>query len=69
MVLEEEIITPQVSYYKDHVKSVFSSDWALTGAVRAKCRNIKIKMITPVYSLEDFDAEGMQIIYAGGKNE
>lgn len=69
VVLAEEIITPQVSYYKDHVKSVFSSDWALTGAVRAKCKNVKIKMITPVYSLEDFDAEGMQIIYIGGANE
>lgn len=69
VVLAEEIITPQVSYYKDHVKSVFSSDWALTGAVRAKCKNVKIKMITPVYSLEDFDAEGMQIIYIGGADE
>lgn len=66
---ENDVATYQTSYYKDHVKSVFSSDWALTGAVRAKCKNIKIKMITPVYTLEDFNAEGMQIIYIGGANE
>ena len=69
VVLEEEIITPQVSYYKDHVKSVFDSDWALTGAVRAKARNVKIKMITPVFSLDGVDTQGKQIIYIGGNNE
>lgn len=68
VVLEEEIIAPQVSYYKDHVKSVFDSDWALTGAVRAKVRNVKIKMITPVFSLEGVDTQGKQIIYIGGNN-
>ncbi len=59
---------PQVSYYKDHVKSVCDSDWALTGAVRAKTRNINIKMITPVLSLEGIDTQGKQIIYLGGSN-
>ena len=59
---------PQISYYKDHVKSVCDSDWALTGAVRAKTRNINIKMITPVLSLEDIDTQGKQIIYLGGSN-
>lgn len=68
VVLDEEIITPQISYYKDHVKSVFDSDWALTGAVRAKARNVKIKMITPVFSLDGVATEGKQIIYIGGNN-
>ncbi len=64
---------PQVSYYKDHVKSVFDSDWALTGAVRAKTRNIKIKMLTPMtetlFALSDTDPSVTQIIYIGGANE
>ena len=64
---------PQVSYYKDHVKSVIDSDWALTGAVRAKTRNIKIKMITPMdaglFALADIDTSSVQIIYIGGNNE
>lgn len=68
VVTGKEIVVPQVSYYKDHVKSVFDSDWALTGAVRAKTRNINIKMITPVLSLEGIDAQGKQIIYLGGNN-
>ena len=69
VVLKKEILTEQVSYYKDHVKSVFDSDWALTGAVRAKCKNVKIKMITPVYSLDGIDVLESQIIYIGGSNE
>ncbi len=69
VVLKEEVITPQVSYYKDHVQSVFGSDWALTGAVRAKCENIKIKMITPVLSLDDVDVTDKQIIILGGYDE
>ena len=68
VVLENEIISPQVCYYKDHVKSVFDSDWALTGAVRANLKNIKIKMITPVYSLDGVNTEGKQIIYLGGSH-
>lgn len=69
VVLKNEIITPQVSYYKDHVKSVFDSDWALTGAVRAKCENVKIKMLTPVCSLDGVDTKNKQIIYIGGSYE
>lgn len=69
VVLKQEVITPQVSYYKDHVQSVFGSDWALTGAVRAKCENVKIKMITPVLSLDDTDSKDKQIIYLGGYDE
>lgn len=69
VVLDEEVVVPQVSYYKDHVKSVFDSDWALTGAIRAKCENVKIKMVTPVYSLDGIDTSDKQIIYVGGKNE
>jgi hypothetical protein len=70
VVFSEGILkpVPQTSFYKDHVKSVCDSDWALTGAVRAKTRNIKIKMITPVLSLEGVDTEGKQIIYLGGNN-
>ncbi len=69
VVLKNEPYIPQVSFYKDHVKSVFSSDWALTGAVRAKCKNVKIKMLTPVYSLYEADTKGKQIIYTGGNYE
>ncbi len=69
VVLNEEVIIPQVSYYKDHVQSVFGSDWALTGAVRAKCENIKIKMITPVLSIDEIDTADKQIIYLGGSYE
>ena len=70
VVFSEGILNPvpQTSYYKDHVKSVCDSDWALTGAVRAKLRNINIKMITPVLSLEGVDTQGKQIIYFGGNN-
>lgn len=63
LVLSQEVITPQTSFYKDHVKSVFYTDWAVTGAVRAFARNIKIKTITPVYSLENVDTEGKQVLY------
>lgn len=63
LVLKREVITPQTSFYKDHVKSVFYVDWAVTGAVRACARNVNIKTITPVFSLENVDTEGKQILY------
>ena len=63
LVLPHEIIIPQTSYYKDHVKSVASSDWALTGAVRAKTKNNGIPYITPVYSLDGVDTDGKQVLY------
>lgn len=69
VVLNAEVVTPQVSFYKDHVQGVFGSDWALTGAVRAKCENIKIKMISPVLSLDGVDTADKQIIYLGGYDE
>ena len=39
----------QVSFYKDHVKSVFYSDWSLTGAIREELDNMHIKKVTPVF--------------------
>lgn len=63
LVLPHEIIIPQTSYYKDHVKSVASSDWALTGALRAKTKNNNIPYITPVYSLDGVDTDGKQVLY------
>ncbi len=62
LVLPHEIAVPQTSYYKDHVKSVFYSDWSLTGAVRAKTQNNNIKNITPVYSLDGVDTDGKLIL-------
>ena len=63
LVFEKEVYTPQTSFYKDHVKSVFYTDWSSTGAVRAKAKNLNIKSVTPVYSLDGVDTEGKQIIY------
>ncbi len=48
VVLTKPITTEQNAYYKDHVKSVFDSDWALTGAVRARMKSLKPKNIQPV---------------------
>ena len=55
--------TKQTVFYKDHVKSVFYTDWSLTGGVRAAGKNIKIKKITPVLAGEEFNKENKQIIY------
>lgn len=63
LVLAQEVVIPQTSFYKDHVKSVFYADWAITGAVRACSQNVKIKTITPVFSLENVNTEGKQILY------
>lgn len=63
LVLPHEIITQQTSYYKDHVKSVFYTDWSLTGAVRAKTQNNAVKNITPVFTLNGIDPEGKLILY------
>ncbi len=48
VVFSEPIVAEQNAYYKDHVKSVFDSDWALTGAVRARMKSLKPKNIQPV---------------------
>ncbi len=63
IVLEEEIVIPQTSYFKDHVKSVFDSDWALTGAVRATAKNLDIKKVTPCLSGEEIPEGNVQILY------
>lgn len=63
VILQQEPSTQQVSYYKDHVKSVFGADWSLTGAVRAQSRNIGIKLVTPVLEGADYDAENAQVLY------
>ena len=63
LVLPHEIAVPQTSYYKDHVKSLFYADWGVTGAVRAVTEKPNIKTITPVYTLEDTDVHGKQVLY------
>ncbi len=39
----ESTYIEQNIYYKDHIHNVTSSDWALTGAVRARARNLNIR--------------------------
>jgi len=63
LVFETEVITPQTSLYKDHVKSAFYVDWAATGIVRATAGNIHIKTVTPVYSLDAVGTSNAQILY------
>jgi len=55
ILLDDVPNVPQVSFYKDHVKSVFYTDWSLTGAVRSEMKNMKIKKVTPVYPDMTFD--------------
>lgn len=59
--------TEQVSYYKDHVKSVFYTDWALTGAVRAYLGNMKIRKVTPVFPDMTFDLKDCFVVDLRGK--
>ncbi len=63
VVLSEEVITPQNAFYKDHVKSVFDSDWALTGAIRARMQSLAPRRITPIACSQDFNPENGQVIY------
>lgn len=65
VVLSEEVKTEQNAYYKDHVKSVFDSDWALTGAVRARLQDLSPRSVQPVLAGDDFEAEDAQVIYIG----
>lgn len=53
---------PQVSFYKDHVKSVFYTDWSLTGAVRAELKNMKIKKVTPVFADMTFECSDCFVV-------
>ena len=59
---------PQVSFYKDHVKSVFYSDWSLTGAVREELKNINIKKVTPVFPDMTFDYSDCFVVDLRSKN-
>lgn len=63
VVLSKEVTTPQNAFYKDHVKSVFDSDWALTGAIRARMKSLAPRLIQPVVAGTEFDSENQQIIY------
>ncbi len=63
VVFPEKVKAHQVSFYKDHVLSVFESDWALTGAVRAHIRNVRTGKITPVIEGAEYDGTGKQIIH------
>lgn len=62
VIIPEEITTEQNAFYKDHVKSVFDSDWALTGAVRARMQSLAPQYIKPVIKGDDPKADGMQVI-------
>lgn len=63
VVLSKEVVTPQNAYYKDHVKSVFDSDWALTGAIRARMKSLAPKLIQPVIDGTEYNTDNMQVIY------
>ena len=62
VIIPEEITAEQNAFYKDHVKSVFDSDWALTGAVRARMQSLAPQYIKPVIKGDDPKADGMQVI-------
>ncbi len=61
VVLKTPVHVPQNAYYKDHVASVFSSGWALTGALRAKTKNLAIRCATPVLEGSETE-ENMQVV-------
>jgi len=63
VVLSKEVTTVQNAFYKDHIKSVFDSDWALTGAIRARMKSLAPKLVQPVIEGSEFNPENMQIIY------
>ncbi len=62
VLLPKEVIVPQNAFYKDHVKSVFDSDWALTGALRARAKNLSIKYAEPVILGTQTPKENTQVI-------
>ena len=62
VILPEEIQVSQNAFFKDHVKSVFDSDWALTGALRAKTKNLSIKYAEPVLRGNEMLKENCQTI-------
>ncbi|MBQ2696040.1 MAG: glucosyltransferase domain-containing protein [Clostridia bacterium] len=60
--LPEEVVVKQNAFYKDHVKSVFDSDWALTGALRERLKTLTLKSATPVLPGQTVNLENAQII-------
>ncbi len=62
VLLNEEVTVPQNAYYKDHVKSVFDSDWALLGALREKAKTLQISYAEPLYPGHNPQKENSQII-------
>lgn len=62
IILPEEVIIPQNAFFKDHIKSIFDSDWALTGALRARTKNLKIHYAEPVIKGTEIVKENTQII-------
>ncbi len=63
VVLPKPVETEQNAFYKDHVKSVFDSDWALTGAVRARMKSLGPQYVQPVLPNESYETENSQIIF------
>ncbi len=62
VILPEKVKVEQNSYYKDHIKSVFDSDWALTGALREKMESFSIAYACPVLLGDPFDTENFQVV-------
>ncbi len=62
VLLSDEVKVEQNARYKDHVKSVFDSDWALTGALRQKVGDFSIAYACPVLPGMEVDTEGMQVV-------
>ena len=65
--LSGPVLIEQNAFYKDHVKSVFDSDWALTGAVRAHMKSLAPQYIQPVLPGEKCETENSQIIVLENK--
>ncbi len=63
---EGDYHVPQPAYYKDHVKSVTGADWSLTGALRARYRNLDIQNILLLTDDADIDPASLvdkQVFY------
>ena len=60
--LPEEVLVSQNAFYKDHVKSVFDSDWALTGALRARLKSLTLQQALPVFPGQSVNVENAQVI-------
>ena len=60
--LPQPVETEQNAKYKDHVKSVFDSDWALTGAIRAEMESLLPRRVVPVLPDESYESNSVQMI-------